>query len=86
MSARAALTALVLAFGATASAAPLTIHQVQSGSGCVDQGDRICSPDNVRGVPAGCYDDGGVLWAPWPCTAWQPSDGYRHGDGTWTAR
>lgn len=62
----------------------LTPHDVQSGPGCVDEDDRICSPDNVRHVPAGCYDDGGVLFAPWPCTAWEPADGYQHGDGSWT--
>ena len=34
---------------------------------CVDDGNRICGPGNANGVPAGCYDDGGVLVAPWPC-------------------
>jgi len=34
---------------------------------CVDDGNRICGPGNAQGAPAGCYDDGGVLVAPWPC-------------------
>lgn len=46
---------------------------------CVDDGNRVCGPDNSEGQPAGCYDDGGVLWAVWPCEAWTPADGYRHG-------
>jgi hypothetical protein len=51
---------------------------------CVDDGNRVCQPDNPEGEPAGCYDDGGVLWADWPCEAWKPSDGYVHADGTIT--
>lgn len=51
---------------------------------CVDQGNRVCGPGNNNGVPAGCYDDGGVLFKAWPCEAWKPSDGYRHGDGAVT--
>lgn len=27
-------------------------------------------------------DDGGVLFAPWPCKAWSPEDGYHHQDDT----
>lgn len=34
---------------------------------CVGMGNRICGPGNARGVVPGCYDDGGVLVAPWPC-------------------
>ena len=34
---------------------------------CVSDGNRICGPGNPQGQPAGCYDDGGVLVAPWPC-------------------
>jgi hypothetical protein len=34
---------------------------------CVDDGNRVCGPDNANGVPAGCYDEGGVLVALWPC-------------------
>lgn len=51
---------------------------------CVDDGNRVCGPGNSNGVPAGCYDDGGVLWAVWPCAPWVPADGYRHADGTIT--
>lgn len=35
---------------------------------CVDDGNHVCGPGNANGVPAGCYDDGGVLAAPWPCS------------------
>ena len=45
---------------------------------CVDDGNRVCGPTNTEGKPAGCYDDGGVMVAPWPCEAWKPSDGYAH--------
>lgn len=51
---------------------------------CVDMGNRVCGPDNADHVPAGCYDDGGVLWSEWPCEAWKPSDGYRHAYPVWT--
>ena len=34
---------------------------------CVDDGNRICGPGNADGAPAGCYNDGGVMVAPWPC-------------------
>lgn len=54
------------------------------GWSCVDDGNRICGPGNDNGVAPGCYDDGGVLEFPWPCTAWRPSYGYLHGDGTIT--
>lgn len=51
---------------------------------CVDVGARICAPYNGQGVAPGCYDDGGVLAFAWPCNAWTPADGWRHGDGTLT--
>lgn len=34
---------------------------------CVDDGNRVCGPHNANHVPAGCYDDGGVWVAPFPC-------------------
>jgi hypothetical protein len=40
----------------------------QPGWSCVDDGNRVCGPGNANGAPAGCYDDGGVLIAVWPCT------------------
>lgn len=64
-----------------AKASPL---EDEPGYSCVDQGNRVCGPNNSNGVPAGCYDDGGVLWKAWPCDPWKPSDGYVHGDGSWT--
>lgn len=51
---------------------------------CVDDGNKVCGPGNSNGVPAGCYDDGGVLVAEWPCKAWSPADGYLHPNGTRT--
>jgi hypothetical protein len=51
---------------------------------CVSQGNRVCGPGNEQGVTPGCYDDGGVMFKPWPCEAWKLSDGYRHGDGSIT--
>lgn len=77
----AALAASALLSPAPAYAAPLEDEQ---GWSCVDDGNHVCGPDNAEGKPAACYDDGGVIVALWPCTAWQPSDGYRHPDGTVT--
>lgn len=34
---------------------------------CVDDGNRVCGPGNSNGALAGCYDEGGVLVAVWPC-------------------
>jgi hypothetical protein len=34
---------------------------------CVDDGNHVCGPQNDEQKPAGCYDDGGVLVAQWPC-------------------
>lgn len=51
---------------------------------CVDDAPHICLPGNDEHKPAACYDDGGVIVDVWPCEAWQPSDGYQHGDGTVT--
>lgn len=39
---------------------------------CVDDGNHVCGPTNDEGKPAGCYGDGGVLVAVWPCSAWRP--------------
>ncbi|AYP70047.1 hypothetical protein I5G62_gp61 [Mycobacterium phage CRB2] len=39
----------------------------EPGWSCVDDGNRVCGPNNPEGKPAGCYDLGGVLIAPWPC-------------------
>jgi hypothetical protein len=79
------IKALALAGIAAALATPAFIppaHQDQWS--CVDDGNRVCSPENNEGKQAGCYDDGGVLFAPWPCEAWQPSFGWHHADGTTT--
>lgn len=34
---------------------------------CVDDGNRVCGPNNDEGKPAACYDDGGVIEMYWPC-------------------
>jgi hypothetical protein len=44
-----------------------TIEEDSPAWSCVDDGNRICGPNNAQGAPAGCYDDGGVLVAAWPC-------------------
>lgn len=38
----------------------------ESGFSCVDDGNKVCGPDNPAGVPAGLYDEGGVLIDVWP--------------------
>lgn len=55
------------------------------GWSCIDAGNRVCGPlSDDWGHTPGCYDDGGVIVALWPCEAWKPSDGHRHADGTVT--
>ena len=81
MAAGAAVGAMLLA-DPEASGAP---QEDDPGWSCVDQGNRVCGPlSDDYGHTPGCYDDGGVLVELWPCDAWKPSDGYRHGDGTVT--
>ena len=67
---------LAIALGGLAVAAQLgcglakadpTLQEDDPGWSCVDDGNRICGPGNPQGAPAGCYDDGGVLVAAWPC-------------------
>lgn len=43
------------------------LQEDDPGWSCVDDGNRVCGPGNEQGVPAGCYDEGGVLVAVWPC-------------------
>lgn len=79
-------TASIITLGALGiHAAPYAYaspNEDQPGWSCVDDGNRVCGPGNANHVPPGCYDDGGVLFAPWPCIPWGRSDGYRHSDGT----
>ncbi len=42
------------------------VEEDESGWSCADMGNRVCGPDNPAGVPAGLYDQGGVLIDPWP--------------------
>lgn len=61
---------------ATGAMAPAHASTEDSPSwSCVDDGNRICGPGNANGAPAGCYDDGGVLVAPWPCYVVVGADG-----------
>jgi hypothetical protein len=41
------------------------IDESESGWSCVDNGNKVCGPNNPQGVPAGRYDEGGVLVDPW---------------------
>lgn len=74
-------SAYLISPAAVSAAQPLEDEPAWS---CVDDGNRVCGPNNANHVPAGCYDDGGVLWKAWPCEAWTPADGYRHADGSVT--
>lgn len=57
-----------LATPAIASATPAgQIQEDDPGWDCTTMGDHSCGPTNAQGVQAGCYDDGGVLVAAWPC-------------------
>lgn len=51
---------------ADAAASP-TVQEDDPAWDCVTMGNRICGPGNSNGVPAACYNDGGVIVAPWPC-------------------
>ena len=42
------------------------LFEDEPGWSCVDDGNHICGPGNSNGVPAGRYDDGGVLVNAWP--------------------
>lgn len=76
--------ALGFALAPAATAKADTVSDDDPSWSCVDQGNRVCGPGNTSGAPAGCYDDGGVMFKAWPCEAWKPSDGYIHGDGSIT--
>lgn len=75
IAAGAALAAMLLA-SPDAKADP--VQEDQPGWSCVDDGNHMCGPGNANGVPAGCYDDGGVLVASWPCRWEVGADGYRY--------
>lgn len=69
-----AITALMISLspiaGHIADAPQSPAHRVEEddpGWSCVSDGNRICGPANSEGKPAGCYDDGGVMVAAWPC-------------------
>lgn len=42
------------------------VSEDESGWWWVDDGNRVCGPGNGQAVPAGRYDEGGVLVDPWP--------------------
>lgn len=60
------LTALAIVIALSRPSAPWS---------CVDDGNRICLPNNNEGKPAACYDEGGVIVAPWPCRVVVNPDG-----------
>lgn len=65
-----ALIAAALAASALAWTWPASAEGVEEDSpewSCVDDGNRVCGPGNANGVTPGCFDDGGVLEAYWPC-------------------
>ena len=77
--------AFAAALPALAALAALSApHATAEPTSCVDDPPHVCAPGNPEGKPAGCFDDGGVLVSNFPCTPWEPSDGYEHGDGTVT--
>lgn len=60
----------------TAAATPAGQTQEDDpGWDCVSMGDRVCGPGNSNGVPAACYDEGGVIVALWPCSVVVNADG-----------
>ncbi len=34
---------------------------------CRANGNFVCGPNNSQGATAGCYNDTGLMVAPWPC-------------------
>lgn len=61
------LLAVPVALGNTYGFNDTEIQEDSPAWSCVDDGNRICGPNNPEGQPAGCYDEGGVLVAHWPC-------------------
>jgi hypothetical protein len=53
--------------GGVTGAASFGPQEDEPGWDCVSDGDHRCGPANTNGVPAGCYGDGGMLLAVWPC-------------------
>jgi hypothetical protein len=74
-----AATAIALAplAASLATAHADTPQEDQPGWSCVDDGNHACGPNNAQGAPAGCYDEGGVLVASWPCRWATLPDGMR---------
>jgi hypothetical protein len=58
--------ALALGFTAAPHAHATTVMEDDPSWSCVDDGNKVCGPGNANGVPAGRYDEGGVLIDPWP--------------------
>lgn len=63
------VSAAAISFAPHAYASPA---EDDPGWSCVDAGNHVCGPrsDDYGHIP-GCYDDGGVLVALWPCEAWK---------------
>jgi hypothetical protein len=58
--------AMVFAIPLAVQGTPVAVEEDDPGWSCVDDGNKVCGPDNDEGQPAGRYDDGGVLVDPWP--------------------
>lgn len=62
------LATVALAFATAPAFAAPDVQEDDPGWSCVDDGNRVCGPNSDDyGHTPGCYDDGGVLVAPWPC-------------------
>lgn len=56
------------AIGGTAAVAHAQPAEDSPGWSCVDAPRHVCGPaSDDYGHTPGCYDDGGVFVAPWPC-------------------
>lgn len=60
---------------APADASP-TVQEDDPGWSCVDSANHVCGPlSDDWGHAPGCYDDGGVMVAAWPCSVVVNPDG-----------
>jgi hypothetical protein len=57
---------LLLADAIALSPASSPVFEDDASWSCIDNGNRVCGPNNEQGMPAGRYDEGGVLVDPWP--------------------
>src|SRR6266576_3959127 len=60
-----AVSSVPLAHNEPQAAAQATVWEDSPLWDCTMMGNHICGPGNTNGVPAGCYDQGGVMVKPW---------------------